>query len=108
MVRAWRSATQVLSHAGFECGPVCAGFGAALSFDDAGKSVLASAFRQHATPAGAHVRVVAPPLSALMIGADAYLCALGRTAFGSGQFRREGAPLLIFAPICDAAGDCPH
>ena len=98
MVRAWRSATT-----GFECGPACPGFGAALSFDDAGKSVLAS------VPAGAaRACRVAPPLSELMIGTDAYLCALGRTAFGSGQFRREGASLLIFAPICDAAGDCPH
>lgn len=40
LVRAWDSATQVLAHAGFECEPVCPGFGAVLSFDDAGKSVL--------------------------------------------------------------------
>ena len=31
-----------------------------------------------------------------------------RTAFGSGQFRRERATLLIFAPIRDAASDGPH
>ena len=36
----WRSAGQVLDRAGFECEPACPGFGAALSFDDAGKSVL--------------------------------------------------------------------
>jgi hypothetical protein len=40
LVRAWGSVTQVLGHAGFECEPVCPGFGAVLSFDDAGKSVL--------------------------------------------------------------------
>jgi hypothetical protein len=40
LMRAWGSATQVLGHAGFECQPVCPGFGAVLSFDDAGKSVL--------------------------------------------------------------------
>ena len=26
----------------------------------------------------------------------------------SSQFRRKRAPLLIFAPKCDAASDCPH
>jgi hypothetical protein len=36
----WHSATEVLDRAGFECEPACPGFGAALSFDDAGKSVL--------------------------------------------------------------------
>jgi ferredoxin len=36
----WRLATQVLDRAGFECAAACPGFGAALSFDDAGKSVL--------------------------------------------------------------------
>jgi hypothetical protein len=30
-----------------------------------------------------------------------FICSLG-------QFRRERAPLLIFAPIRDAAGDGPH
>lgn len=38
LLQAWRSATDVLGHAGFECEPGCPGFGAALSFDDAGKS----------------------------------------------------------------------
>jgi len=36
----WHSATEVLDRAGFECESACPGFGAALSFDDAGKSVL--------------------------------------------------------------------
>jgi hypothetical protein len=36
----WHSATEVLARAGFECEPACPGFGAAVSFDDAGKSVL--------------------------------------------------------------------
>jgi len=36
----WHSATEALARAGFECEPACPGFGAALSFDDAGKSVL--------------------------------------------------------------------
>lgn len=40
LVHAWRSATDVLGHAGFECEPRCPGFGAALSFDEAGKSEL--------------------------------------------------------------------
>lgn len=40
LVHAWRSTTEVLGHAGFECEPRCPGFGAALSFDEAGKSEL--------------------------------------------------------------------
>jgi hypothetical protein len=40
MVNDWHSTTEVLDHAGFECEPACPGFGVALSFDDAGKSVL--------------------------------------------------------------------
>jgi hypothetical protein len=40
LVNDWRSATEVLDRAGFECEQACPGFGAALSFDDAGKSVL--------------------------------------------------------------------
>ena len=40
LVDAWGSATRVLAHANFQCEPVCPGFGAVLSFDDEGKSVL--------------------------------------------------------------------
>ena len=40
LVNDWHSTTEVLDRAGFECEPECPGFGAALSFDDEGKSVL--------------------------------------------------------------------
>jgi hypothetical protein len=40
LVQAWRSATEILGREGFKCEPGFPGFGAVLSFDDAGKSVL--------------------------------------------------------------------
>lgn len=37
---AWAATVEVLGGAGFQCQPECPGFGAAVGFDDAGKSVL--------------------------------------------------------------------
>jgi putative ABC transport system substrate-binding protein len=53
--------------------------------------------------------LVAKPVDVIMAGGPpAALAAKAATFLGLGKFCRERAPLLIFAPICDAAGNCPH
>jgi hypothetical protein len=60
LLHTWHSATEVLRRAGFECEPVCPGFGAVLSFDDTGKTVLlttdASTPEEYVMPAAAWIK----------------------------------------------------
>jgi hypothetical protein len=68
LVNDWHSATEVLDRAGFECEPECPGFGAALSFDNEGKSVLLT------TDAGTPEEYVMPVASWIASGTRTGRC----------------------------------